>query len=74
MIEGQTVEANGPVVVLGGALSSNGGLVSLDAVRSCNWPLEARLMYPIKAAAGGVHGFQHRQPRHCARCSNQRLW
>ena len=31
MIEGQTIEANGPVVVLDGALSSNGGLVSLDA-------------------------------------------
>ena len=31
MIEGQTIEANGPVVVLDGALSSNGGLISLDA-------------------------------------------
>ena len=31
MIEGQTIEANGPVVVLNGALSSTGGMVSLDA-------------------------------------------
>ena len=31
MVEGQTIEANGPVVVLDGVLSSNGGLVSLDA-------------------------------------------
>ena len=31
VVEGQTIEANGPVVVLDGALSSNGGLVSLDA-------------------------------------------
>ena len=31
VVEGQTIEATGPVVVLDGALSSNGGLVSLDA-------------------------------------------
>ncbi len=31
MIEGQTIEANGPVLVLDGAISSTGGLVSLDA-------------------------------------------
>ena len=31
MIEGQTIEANGPVLVLDGVVSSAGGLVSLDA-------------------------------------------